>query len=63
MTQPERKRSPSPAAKAEPVADFAAAAPIEKEEDDNTFKVFVGNLPFKAGDDEMKEFFGQCGEV
>ena len=26
-------------------------------------KIYVGNLPYSTSEDDLKEFFGECGEV
>ena len=36
---------------------------VEAQEDDNTFKVFVGNLAFATTEDDLREYFNQSGKV
>ncbi|KAJ3039624.1 hypothetical protein HDV00_012082 [Rhizophlyctis rosea] len=39
------------------------AAPAAPEEEDNTFKVFVGNLAFATTEDDLREYFNKGGKV
>lgn len=39
------------------------AAAVPQEEDDGNVGIFIKNLPWKVTEDDVAEFFADCGEV
>ena len=52
----EEKAAPAPAAKKQKTETLAVA-------DDGNVSIFIKNLPWKVTEDDVAEFFADCGEV
>jgi len=60
----EKKAKKENATAQAPAGEQAAANPEDQEvEEDNTFKVFVGNLAFATTEDDLREYFNAAGKV